>query len=265
MRGAGAPARRMAGHEIYRPKVALDFLSPIPLYHQIAVSIADDIAAGTVPHGIRIEDEKSMSERLGVSRPTTRQALHHLSTQGLVVRKRGSGTWIAPPQVHRPFELTSLADDLERAGKNPTTTVLEYRVKEATEDDAAILPVTVGVPLTHIKRLRFADGEPLTLMRNIVPTALAPTEEELTKRGLYANLRRRIRITRAEQVITAQAASAEAAQYLGERRGAPVLEVQRTTFDNRGNFVEFGQHIYRGSIYSVQSTIVADSRLGPPA
>jgi DNA-binding GntR family transcriptional regulator len=248
----------MADIRIYRPEIAIDFASPIPLYHQIALSIEKDIADGTVTHGARVEDETSMATRLGVSRPTTRQALQTLVERGLVIRKRGTGTWIAPPQVHRPFELTSLSDDLEKAGKNPRTTVLGYEVGLATVSEAEQLPIAVGTPLARIKRLRFANDEPLALMRNLVPAAIAPTREELSERGLYANLRRKVRIARADQAVTAQAANAEAAQYLGEKKGSPVLEVQRTSFDNMGNFIEYGRHIYRGSIYSVRSTLIAD-------
>lgn len=248
----------MTEDDVYRPGVALDFSSPVPLYHQIVVSITNDVVNGTVAHSTRVEDEKSMVKRLGVSRPTVRQAFQHLVDQGLIVRKRGTGTWIAPPQVHRPMGLTSLADDLEKAGEHPTTTVLDYVVRQVTETEAAMLPVKMGTSIVSIKRLRFANGEPLALMRNLVPGAIAPTREELSERGLYANLRRQIRIARADQVVTAQAATAEAAQYLGEKKGSPVLEVQRTSFDDRGNFVEFGQHIYRGSIYSVRSTLVAE-------
>lgn len=241
---------------LYRPDITLDFSSPVPLYHQIATAVMNEIVTKDVPHGARVENEKSMATRLGVSRPTMRQAMQQLVDQGVVVRKQGSGTWVASPQVDRSMELTSLAEDLEKAGIVPETVILEYGIRAANEAELALLPITASDSFVSLKRLRYANGEPLALMNNLLPVNIAPSEQDIAKRGLYANLRRRVEFARAEQIVTARAATAETARHLGEKRGAPVLEVQRITFDAKGEFVEYGHHFYRGSVYSMRSTLL---------
>lgn len=77
----------------------LDRSSPIPLYYQMALRLEAAIRSGAVAPGTRLEGEVTIAERLGVSRPTVRQALRHIADKGLVVRHRGIGTIVvdAPP------------------------------------------------------------------------------------------------------------------------------------------------------------------------
>lgn len=90
----------------------------------------------TAQAGDRFENELALAKRLNLSRPTTRRAIQELVDKGLLVRKRGVGTQVVQTPVHRPVELTSLFDDLARAGQEPTTQVLDYRLGPATDDIA---------------------------------------------------------------------------------------------------------------------------------
>lgn len=243
-------------NSVYRPSPTIEFGSPIPLYHQIRTRIEADIVSGVAAPNVRLEDETSMASRLEVSRQTVRQALQQLVDRELIVRRRGTGTWIAPPRVSRPFSLTSLSDDLSSSGNTPSTRVLEYEAIVANAEEAERFTIPVASPLVRFKRLRLADGEPLAVMHNVVPAEIAPSWEELETRGLYEHLRDTTLIARADQVVTARIADTETAQLLDERQGAPILEVQRTSYGTNGQFIEFGRHTYRGSMYSMHSTIV---------
>jgi len=68
----------------------LDRNSPIPLYFQIAENLKRAIDEGTLKPGDRLDNELDLAERLGVSRPTVRQAVQRLVEQSLVVRRRAS-------------------------------------------------------------------------------------------------------------------------------------------------------------------------------
>ena len=75
--------------------------------------------------------------------------------------------------------------------------------------------------------------------------------------GLYANLRSSgVRICVATQRIGARAAKAEEARLLAVKRGAPLLTMERTTFDDTGRAVEYGDHVYRSDTYSFETTLV---------
>lgn len=82
------------------------------------------------------------------------------------------------------------------------------------------------------------------------------TLDALRARGLYAILRAAgVRIRSAHQRIGARAATAAEAQMIGERRGAPLLTMTRTAYDDQGRQVEHGEHIYRASRYALEVTV----------
>jgi DNA-binding GntR family transcriptional regulator len=159
--------------------------------------------------------------------------------------------------VHRRVELTSLFDDLARAGQEPTTELLDYRVGVVDEVVAAELNLTAGQEIVTIQRLRCANGEPLAVMTNYLPVDLAPDAEELESNGLYQSLRARgVHIRLARQRIGAKPATKLEARLLDEKVGAPLLTMNRTAFDDSGKAVEYGAHCYRASRYYFETTLV---------
>ncbi len=114
-----------------------------------------------------------------------------------------------------------------------------------------------GTQVYVFERLRHADAEPLALMRNYVPVhllRLAPAD--LEARGLYGLLRGNgVTMRIAKQAIGARAATAAEARALGERKGAPLLTMERSAYDDHGRAVEHGHHLYRASRYSFDLTL----------
>lgn len=239
------------------PDVVLDRSSPVPLYYQVATRLQQQIELGVLPVGGRLENEVELADRLGVSRPTMRKAIAYLVERGMLVRRRGIGTQIVHPKVRRPVELTSLYDDLAKTSRTPRTEVRSLEVGPASDAVAEALGLPLGREVTSIERIRFADDEPLAIMRNVVPVDVVRlTAEDLEQRGLYALLRAAGRMPRiANQVVGAKGASAVEARLLGDARGAPMLTMIRTAWDESGRGVEYGSHVYRASRYSVELTL----------
>ena len=131
----------------------LDRNSPIPLYFQIAENLRRAIEEGTLKPGERLDNELDLTERLGVSRPTVRQAVQRLVEQGLVVRRRGLGTVVVAPRILRSVALTSLYDDLSATHRHPATTVLAAREVEADDDVAKALSLPSGSAVLYLERL----------------------------------------------------------------------------------------------------------------
>src|SRR4029078_3862940 len=144
--------------------VELDRSSPVPLYYQLAQAIEAAIRDGELSPGDRFENDLALAKRLTLSRPTTRRAIQELVDKGLLVRKRGVGTQVVQSPVHRRVELTSLYDDLTRAGQEPTTQLLDYHVGPPDEEVARELSLKDDREVVSIHRLRSADGEPLGVM-----------------------------------------------------------------------------------------------------
>ncbi|MDG4825068.1 GntR family transcriptional regulator [Asanoa sp. WMMD1127] len=240
-----------------RPEIAVDRSSPVPLYFQVAEQLAAAIRRGELAPGDRLDSELQLADRLGLSRPTVRQAIQHLVDKGLMVRRRGVGTQVVRVEVRRSVELTSLHDDLLRSGQRPSTSVLELATVPCPAEIAVALGIAAGKDVQHLRRLRLADGEPLAVMENWLPVdRVKLTIDALQRDGLYTILRASgIRIRGAHQRIGARAATGVEAKMLGERRGAPVLTMSRTGYDDLGICVEHGAHIYRGSRYSLEVSV----------
>ena len=233
--------------------------SPVPLYFQLSQELERAIRDGEVKPGEHIETEVELAARLGLSRPTVRQAIQDLVNKGLLVRRRGVGTQVVHSQMRRAVELTSLFDDLSTAQHTPTTRVLSMSIKPADERLAEELRIAQGARVLHIRRLRYMDGEPLAAMRNWVPAdLLSTTKEELESTGLYEVMRRQgLSIRVATQRIGAAIAGAADARLLEIKAGAALLVMERTAFDDAGRVVETSSHKYRADSYSFETTLVA--------
>jgi GntR family transcriptional regulator len=231
---------------------ALDRGSPVPLYYQLARQLEAAIEHGALAPGDLLGNEIDLSVRLGLSRPTVRQAIQTLVEKGLLVRRRGVGTQVVHSQVKRPLELSSLYDDLEAAGQGPTTQVVRNETVPARADVAAALGVAEGAEVTLLERLRHTHGRPVALLCNYLPPGLVALDTgRLESTGLYRVLRAAgITLHSARQTIGARCATAQEAERLDEREGAALLTMQRTAYDDTGRPVEYGTHIYRASRYA---------------
>ncbi|WP_432117680.1 GntR family transcriptional regulator [Streptomyces sp. bgisy032] len=252
MARTGDRARTAAAPALAGLDFALDRASPVPLYYQLARQLEAAIEHGVLTPGDLLGNEVDLSVRLGLSRPTVRQAIQSLVDKGLLVRRRGVGTQVVHSQVRRPLELSSLYDDLEAAGQGPTTQVVRNEVVAAPCDVAAALGVPEGGEVTVLERLRRTHGQPVALLCNYLPATLLDLDSaRLESTGLYRMLRGAgLTLHSARQTVGARAATAQEAARLDEAAGAALLTMQRTAYDDTGRAVEYGRHLYRASRYT---------------
>ncbi|MFF1304646.1 GntR family transcriptional regulator [Streptomyces sp. NPDC058307] len=248
----GAASRAATAPALDCLDFALDRGSPVPLYYQLSRQLEEAIEHGKLAPGNLLGNEIDLSIRLGLSRPTVRQAIQTLVEKGLLVRRRGVGTQVVHSQVKRPLELSSLYDDLEAAGQGPATRVVRHETVPAPADVAAALSLPEGSAVTVLERLRLTHGQPVALLCNHLPTDLLDLDDaRLESTGLYRMLRTAgVTLHSARQTIGARSATAEEATRLDEEAGAAVLTMQRTAYDDTGRPVEYGSHIYRASRYT---------------
>jgi GntR family transcriptional regulator len=231
--------------------VRLDHASPVPLYHQAARVLEEAIEDGRLPRGSKLDSELDLAEQLGISRPTMRAAIKQLVDKGLLMRRRGIGTTVAPRPVRRAVALTSLYDDLKQAGREPRTRVLALEEVLCPPDEAEHLGLGPTAPVLRFERLRIAGSDPIALMHNVVPVGLLEIEkEDLERTGLYDLFRENgIAPHVATQRIGARKAGAEEAELLEIEPGDPVLTMTRVAYDTNGRPIEYGSHRYPAESY----------------
>ncbi|WP_406165391.1 GntR family transcriptional regulator [Streptomyces sp. NBC_00996] len=240
---------------------ALDRSSPVPLYYQLAQQLESAIQRDVLSPGSLLGNEVELAGRLGLSRPTVRQAIQTLVDKGLLVRRRGVGTQVVHSQVKRPLELSSLYDDLETAGQSPTTQVLHNEVEPASPEVAAALGIAEGSGVHRVDRLRLTHGQPVAALCNYIPEGLLDVDTaRLESTGLYRMMRAAgITLHSARQSVGARSATQEEAERLHEPAGAALLTMRRTAYDDTGRAVEYGTHIYRASRYAFEFQLLVRS------
>jgi GntR family transcriptional regulator len=223
-----------------------------PLYLQLQRRIADAVAAGRLSPGDSLPPERDMAAMTGLSRVTIRKAVEGLVTQGHLVQKRGSGTFVAP-RVERMEQalslLTSFTEDMARRGKAVDSLWLSRRIDGPAPEEVMGLGLRSGERIARLERVRRSDGVPLAIERAALPLSVLDAPEQVTG-SLYAVLQARgMRPVRAVQRITAANLGERDADLLGVAPGAAGLKIERIGYLANGRAVEFTRSIYRGDAY----------------
>ena len=208
----------------------LDASSPLPLYHQLAEELLAQIRSGSLGAGAKLPGEHQLAERYGVGRPTVRQATDSLIQRGLLVRKRGSGTFVrhVPAQVDL-FSLAGTLVSCERGGMAWRSHLLRRPKLQVVEDETNPLH---GREVTHIARLSEVDDQPVLLEEIDLDAEHFPGLARIPLQGRslseVVDEHYRMRPQCADQSFRVALLEGARAETLTLKRGTAVLQVDRT-------------------------------------
>lgn len=247
----------------------IDRSSYIPFYIQVVDSLKDYIEHGGGQPGEQLPGEPDLCRLFGVSRTVIRQALKELEYEGLIVREKGKGTFIAEPKIRESLvqELTGFYQDMAAKGHAPISKVLNQTVIPASPKIAAYLNLEPGMPVIQIDRLRFVQDEPIVLVTTYLPHSLCPLllEADLTEQSLYAFLEREygIMIARGQRIMEAVLANEYEAELLEVKPGAPLILLDSVSYLEDGTPIEFYHALHRGdrSRFEVELIRMSDRRI----
>ena len=234
--------------------------SKLPLYHQLYEILRGDILSGRWQPGDMLPPESELMERYELSRTTVRQVLDMLVNEGLIYRQRGRGSFVAHPTVEQSLvRIVSFTDDMHQRGFKPGTRVLATDLVPASEDIAHKLDVEQGEELARIKRLRLADGEPMSVEESFLVHHFCPgiLDGDYASHPLREALLRDygIRWSHARQTIRAASASPDLARTLSIEPKAALLFLERVSFSQQEIPIEFLRIHYRADRYSLYSEL----------
>ncbi len=237
----------------------LDKNLPVPLYHQLEGILKAEIESGRWRPDEQIPTEAQLVESFGVSKITVRQALEHLAQQGYIRREHGRGTFVSQRKFDEgPRELTSFSEEMRGHKLRASSRILAHFVEGADPRVAAALGLPALAPVSVLRRLRLANGEPLTVQTAHIPQALAPGLALEENASLYEVLQRKYHLyaARARETYVVAKAERARAKLLGIPPGAPVFRAERVTFLPNGKPFEFVESIIRGDRYSIVFELV---------
>jgi len=225
---------------------------PAPLYLKLKRLVTDAIAQGALADRDAIPGERDLARMLGISRVTVRKAFADLVAEGILVQRRGSGTFVAPkaPRIEAPLSrLTSFTEDMRSRGIETSSDWIERTSALPTPEEALVLALSPGERVSRLHRLRRADGKPLSIERASLPNRLL-ADPETIETSLYAALAARgLRPVRALQRLHAVALSKADADLLGVAEGSPALFTERVAYLSDNRVVEFTRSHYLGDSY----------------
>ncbi|MBT9459892.1 MAG: GntR family transcriptional regulator [Burkholderiaceae bacterium] len=220
-----------------------------PLYMQLAQKLAQAIRDNIYSADEALPSERVLSESLGLSRVTARKAIDRLVEQGLIVRRRGSGNYIAPKLEQPLSRLTSFSEELDQRGFKPSSRWLTRGFSIAAPDEQLSLGLTTGERVARLERLRLADKVVMAYEVSVLPESVL-ADPEAVDASLYAYLSRNGRApVRALQHIRAINAEAKLADLLGVPLGQAVLFITRVGYLESGQAVELTHSYCRSDYY----------------
>ena len=237
----------MEYHPILSDKLSLS--SDIPLYTQLVGIIKRHISSGTLAVGQLLPSESELCRVLDISRNTVRQAIGELEEEGLVVRKRGKGTFVADPATSRRGVRYSFTTEVSSMGKAPSSTLVAFDVLVPPSAVCRKMELKEGTPVYCFTRIRNVDGQPLILETSYYPQFIFPNlTREMVETHSFYSLLYHVGIVpfSADDCYEAVVLDEEQATLLGVESGSCAFYHQRHTKTEDGRIYEYTRSYIRG-------------------
>ncbi|MDF7637583.1 GntR family transcriptional regulator [Leuconostocaceae bacterium ESL0958] len=217
------------------------------VYVTVQADIKAKIYQGAYPD-LKLPDERTLAATYAVSRSSIKRALNVLVQQGIIFKKRGSGTFVNPLYLknqaifqHEGNNL-GVSDSFRINGQAPSIELLDFRVIPATKEQQQALFLKEGDFVYEIKRLRKLDGKPFMIEYGYVPIALLPgLNKETVSKSIYEYVEKEKSrtVTRSFMTIMAEPSTKEEQALLKLRANEPVGIMEGIFFMDDGTPLEY--------------------------
>lgn len=235
-------------------------------YREIASELRSRINAGELPPGDKVPGENELMAQYGVEQLTARRALDVLKNEGLIVARRGSGTYVREFRPIRRVSPDRLRASVWGSGRSVWSSDVEDRpvaddVRVTQEQAPAhivhVLGLEPGATVTVRRRKYLVEGRPVQLAASYYPADLVDgspiTEIDTGPGGSYARLEELgHKPTRFREELRARMPQAEEIEALQLSQGTPVIEVVRTAYDAARRVVEVSEMILDAGSYVLE-------------
>ena len=242
-----APASGVGG----RPRVErIAAAGALPLYEAVKRHMSESILAGEWPPGTVLPGEVALGQMYGVAVGTVRRAMADLAAEGLLARRRKTGTVVtgrAPHHSLRYFFQFFRLHAADGAQVRSQARMLSRTVGPADAAETAILGLDPGAEVLRLHRLRLIDGVPIMRDEMVLDAARLPgfpTDPAEIPALLYLHLVERygIRVSAVREEVGAELASAEDARLLQLDPPCAVLTIREVAYDQAGAAVILARH-----------------------
>lgn len=206
-------------------------------YDHIKQSLYRKIESGEWPEHHPVSSENKLAEEFSVSRMTARRALQELSDEGLVVRTRGAGTFVAPLKSQSALlTIRNIADEI-RLRKHRHHAVVQLLEEVVAEPGlATLLQLPQGARVWHSVITHFENGQAVQVEDRYVNPVLVPDylKQDFTAHTPHEYLCEVTPLTEASHQIEAVLPSKQQQIWLELAMPEPCLQIQRRTWTREG-------------------------------
>jgi len=225
-----------------------------PAYKRIQDSIRKRIETGKLNQGDVVESERELARIHKVSLMTARHALADLAREGIVERRHGAGTFVAPPKIHFN-KLMSYTEQMASRGLATRSKIVRMSASETDAEIAARLSLPAGSRLVVVERVRQAADEPFALETCYLSADEFPglADGTLARGSLFATLENDygIELAYADEEIDATPADPTAAELISVPKGSPLLRIRQIIFSTKGRATLYVVGLYRSGRHTL--------------
>lgn len=228
--------------------------SPVPLYLRVKHMISQRIYDGTWPVNKKIPSESELVNLLGCSRMTVNRALRELTTEGLLVRIQGVGSFVAEGQGRTAlFQVNNIAEEILARNHKHHAQVLVLEKIQANAELSLLMQIREGQTLFHSIIVHFENDVPVQIEDRLVDSVIIPDYLDQDFQNITPNayLMSKAPVTEGEHVVTAILATAQECKWLKINKTEPCLLIRRRTWSNK-QLVSSARLIYPGSRYFLE-------------
>ncbi len=225
------------------------------IYKSIADRLRIRLNSADYSIGSPLPAEIRLAEEFGVSRMTIRKAVDLLVSWGLVVRRHGSGTYVAKKDVHHETtNLTGFVEIMRTQGKEVVSEVLEFVVMPAPPAIASQLRINIDERIYYSRRVRVVDGKPLMVEDSYMPVKLFRNLSVAHLEGSkfsYIEDECHIIVCGNYESLTPVLADRKMAKLLNINELTPILRITSLSYSDSGDFINYSVMFRNASEYQV--------------
>lgn len=239
-------------------KYSIDHKSPIPLHIQAEELLRKMIEEDDYQNGKLLPNEVELAKLLAISRSTLRQAINKLVFEGLLVRKKRTGTKVNQSTVSsKSNNWLSFSQEMQLRGI--TIKNFELHVTWVYPDEALanFFEIKTDKKVLKMERVRGRADGPFVYFISYFHPRIGLSGDEDFKRPLYELLEHDYSTiaSLSKEGISAHAAESAIAEKLHIKNGDPVLFRKRFVFDQGERPIEYNLGYYKADsfVYTVES------------
>ncbi|OOM77319.1 HTH-type transcriptional regulator GmuR [Clostridium puniceum] len=232
-------------------------------YEEIAQDIRQAILSGKYSPNEQLPLEKEMCSSYGVSRITIKKAVDELVIQGLVIKRRGSGTFVKSVNDEDVEELGSVKQfggfSETNKEKKVSSSIIKFEVIHPTDEIATKLKITCDDFVYYIVRARYADNEPYVIEYTYMPIGLIHgIKTDILMNSIYNYIEKnlKLKIKSAHRTVRAILPNEIEQEWLKIDKNMPILEVEQVGFLDNGQSFEYSKSHHRSDKIEIRTVSI---------